>query len=229
VKVAAALLFVASVALTPRRSLGVFAFAALLLLVGFVASGLRPIQLLRRFRVLAAFLPLVALLPFVAGGEQSHVAGLSLSGLGLWGAWSFLAKASLGLGVSVILTASTSIEDILAALAKLRAPKVLLAIAASMLRYLDVIVAETSRTRVAMASRGYAPNWFWQASPLAYSVGTLFVRSFERSERIHMAMLARGFDGTMPTPELQASPRHWVAVCWPAAALLAATSATLIF
>ena len=37
----------------------------------------------------------------------------------------------------------------------------------------------------------------WRARVLGNMVGSLFLRSFERSERIHAAMRARGYDGTI--------------------------------
>lgn len=67
-----------------------------------------------------------------------------------------------------------------------------------MLRYLEVITGELGRMRRAMTARGYDPRWLWQAKPIAASAGALFIRSYERGERVHAAMLARGWDGTMP-------------------------------
>ena len=62
---------------------------------------------------------------------------------------------------------------------------------------------------------------------VAASAGALFIRSFERGERVHMAMLARGYDGTMPPPadDRAGSTRRWVAYVVPGvAALVAAIS-----
>ena len=49
-----------------------------------------------------------------------------------------------------------------------------------------------------MTARGHDARWFWQARPLATSAGAMFIRAYERGERIHHAMLARGFTGSMP-------------------------------
>jgi cobalt/nickel transport system permease protein len=68
-----------------------------------------------------------------------------------------------------------------------------------MVRYLEILVGEVGRMRVAMTSRGYDPRWLWQAKPIATGAGALFVRSYERGERVHAAMLSRGFNGVMPT------------------------------
>jgi cobalt/nickel transport system permease protein len=49
-----------------------------------------------------------------------------------------------------------------------------------------------------MVARGYDPRWLFQARPIASSAGTLFVRSYERGERVYDAMLSRGYTGEMP-------------------------------
>ncbi len=213
VKVLAAVWLVVVVASIPRQQVWAFGVAGISIVAGFIFSGLTVGQVLRRLVVLAPFVPVVIALPFIAGGEPAEVFGVAVSEEGLWGAWNFLAKAIVGVSVSSIVTASTTVPDILAALGKLRMPKILVAIASSMVRYLDLIVEETSRMRLAMVSRGYSPAWFWQAKPLATSAGSLFVRSYERSERVHAAMMARGFTGTLPQRRVVASASQWVAVC----------------
>ena len=49
--------------------------------------------------------------------------------------------------------------------------------------------------RIARESRGRDPRWRYQAIAVARTGGSLFVRTYERGERVHMAMLARGYDG----------------------------------
>jgi cobalt/nickel transport system permease protein len=45
---------------------------------------------------------------------------------------------------------------------------------------------------------------------LGHAAGALFVRCYERGERVHLAMLARGYTGTMPAREgAAAGPRAW--------------------
>ena len=73
-----------------------------------------------------------------------------------------------------------------------------------MLRYVDVIAGEARRMRLARISRGHDPRFLWQAGATARGVGSLFVRSYERGERVHLAMLSRGWTGRdaagCPTP-----------------------------
>ena len=52
--------------------------------------------------------------------------------------------------------------------------------------------------RAALASRAYHPRHALQLGPLGRVATALFLRTYARGERVYLAMLARGFDGTMP-------------------------------
>ena len=56
--------------------------------------------------------------------------------------------------------------------------------------------ADLARMRVARLSRGDDPRWLWQIRGAAATAGTLFIRAYERGERVYAAMLARGYPGT---------------------------------
>lgn len=218
-KVLAALLFVVAVAATPHRP--VWPFAAYLCLLGIVATAARvPARfLLRRLVFELPFVAFAVLLPFVAGGETVELGPLVVSREGLWGAWNLIAKATLGAIATILLAATTSLSEVLRGLEALRVPRAFTAVASFMFRYADVVTGEARRMRVARESRGYDPRWLWHARALAAATGTLFVRSFERGERVYVAMLARGFDGTLPRRAAAAAPRDWLtALALPAAA-----------
>ena len=169
-------------------------------------------------------LPFVAfafLLPFVARGPQVEVLGLSLSVEGLWGAWNILIKGTLGVAASIIVASTTTMAELVRGLDRLRLPKAFTSIATFMIRYFDVISDEMSRMRIARESRGYDPRFLWHAKALAQSAGALFIRSYERGERVYLAMLSRGYTGEMPAfVSTAASPAMWLAACCvPAVAL----------
>lgn len=115
-----------------------------------------------------------------------------------WQAWDLVAKGTIGALAAIVLAATTPVADLLAGFDRLRVPRVLTAIAGFMVRYLDVIVGEADRLRIARLSRADDPRWIGQARAVAATGGTLFVRTYERGERVHLAMLSRGWDGTMP-------------------------------
>lgn len=198
-KVAATFLFVLAVVSTPREAIWAFgAYAAVLAAVAAVA-GLPAGVVARRLLIEVPFLAFAVFLPFVGQGPQVEVAGLMLSVEGLWGAWNILAKGTLGVAATVIMAATTPVPEILHGLERLRLPRVITAITGFMVRYLDLTVEEARRMAIARQSRGHDPRWLWQARAVAASAGTLFIRSFERGERVHLAMVSRGYDGTLPS------------------------------
>jgi cobalt/nickel transport system permease protein len=212
-KLLAALGMVVSIAITPREA--IWAFAMYALLIGAIAtiSRIRLGFIAVRLLAIAPFILFAFLIPFVATGETIEIGFVEVSVSGLWGAWNVLIKAVLGASVSILLTASTEVADIIRGLAVLHVPTLFISIAMFMIRYLELISDELGRMRIAMISRGYDPRWMSQVRPIATSAGALFVRSYERGERIHSAMVARGFTGEMPVFERPTVARpQWLAV-----------------
>lgn len=226
VKVVAAVSFVLAVAMTPSATLWPYLVDAAVLAVVVVAAGLRARFVLARATVVAPFVLFAVLIPFVSTGEQVEVLGVAVSREGLRSSGHILAKAVLGVTTSIILAATTEVPRLLAGLERLRVPPVLTAIAGFMLRYLEVVSGELTRMRRSMTSRGYDPRWLWQARPIAAASGALFVRSFERGERVHRAMLARGYTGVMPRlHDDVASRSDWSVAMVPAMAAISASLA----
>ncbi|MCB1017010.1 MAG: cobalt ECF transporter T component CbiQ [Acidimicrobiales bacterium] len=229
VKVAAALAFVVGVVATPREAVAVFVVDAVAVVVLVALTRVRPSHVARRLLIETPFVAFAFALPFVARGPRIDVGPLTLSVDGLWGAWGILVKGTLGVAVAVVLATATPVPDLLAGARRLRVPVVLTAIAGFMVRYGAVLVGELERLRVARVSRGDDPRWLWQARGVAATAGTLFVRSFERGERVHLAMVARGFDGTWPAPDdRSARPAEWLAVSWFPAVALAGAALALV-
>lgn len=224
VKVAAAVAFVFAVALTPRSTLWPYAVDAAVLVSVIRVARLRPRFVATRALVVLPFVGFAVLIPFVASGERVDVLGVAVSEEGLRSAAHVLAKALLGVVTSIVLAATTELPRLLAGLDRLRVPPVLTQIAGFMLRYLEVVAGELRRMRTSMTARGYDPRWIGQVRPIAAASGALFVRSYERGERVHRAMLARGYDGTMPPlHDDTATVGQWAAALAPA--LLALTAA----
>jgi cobalt/nickel transport system permease protein len=80
----------------------------------------------------------------------------------------------------------------------LRLPSTLVAILSFMVRYMSVVSDDLHRMRIARESRGYTGGRAGHLKAVAGGVGALFVRSFERGERVHLAMQSRGYAGRMP-------------------------------
>ncbi|MEU6600517.1 cobalt ECF transporter T component CbiQ [Streptomyces flaveolus] len=221
-KLAAAFLFVVVVVSTPREAMWAFAVYAVLLAVVAYQARVPARFLLGRLLIEVPFVAFAVLMPFVAEGERVHVLGLSLSVNGLWGAWNVLAKGTLGVAASVLLAATTELRELLLGLQRLKLPPLLVQIASFMIRYGDVITDEMRRMRIARESRGFEAKGVRHWGVLAKSAGALFIRSYERGERVHLAMVSRGYAGSMPViDEVTASGAQWRhALSLPCAALV---------
>lgn len=198
VKLVALVVFVTASALTPRHAVWAFAVHATILTCIGAISRVPPVVIARRLLVVGPFLVAAALVPIIGDGPRTAVGPFELSTDGLWAAWNIAAKAVLGATASILLTSTTSIPDLLTGMTRLRVPRPMVSIVAFMVRYLDLIAAQLHRMHLAMVARAHDPRWLWQARPAAHAAGTLFVRTYERGERIHHAMVARGFTGHMP-------------------------------
>lgn len=209
VKLVVLLGFVVSVVATPPEQAWAFSAHTVILLSVLAASTVPPGFFLRRLAIDIPFLVLALFLPFVGAEPRIEVGPLRLSEPGLWGAWNILAKATLGAGASVLLVTTTEVPAILSGLGRLRVPPIITSIASFMIRYIEVVALELRRMRTAMAARGFSGTGIAHARPLATSAGALFIRSYERGERVHQAMMARGFTGVMPRLETGSRARWW--------------------
>ena len=196
-KILALVGFMLGVVATPRDWYPVFG-VYLLVLVGVVLVSRVPLAYLaRRMVIEVPFLVFAALIPFIATGPQVEVLGVAVSEPGLLAAWGLAVKGTLGVLASLTLAATTEPSDVLAGLQRLRMPALIVQIMGFMIRYLDVVTDDLGRMLVAMRSRGVDPRSPRHWPALARTLGALFVRSYERGERVHLAMLSRGYDGTM--------------------------------
>jgi len=209
-KLAATVLFVFAVVSTPREQWWAFAIEAALL-IGVATFGRVPLRFVaRRLVIELPFLAFAILLPIVGNGPRVHVLGLHLSEAGSWAAWNILVKGTLGVAATIVMTATTPVPHILLGLERLHVPKLLVAMMSFMIRYGDVVGGEMQRMRIARLSRGDDPRWIWQAKAVAQTSGALFVRSYERGERVYLAMESRGYTGSMPMRESASSAAAWV-------------------
>ena len=200
VKILCLLGFVLLVVATPTHGLTWWAFAGYLgvLVVVVAVSTVQPSYLLRRMVVEVPFVVFALLMPFISTGPRTDVLGVEVSQHGLTAGLALLVKGTLGVLASLTLAATTEPRHLLAGLERLRVPSMLVQIMGFMIRYLEVVTAEMTRMRIAREARGFDARNVRHWPILARSAGALFIRSFERGERVHLAMLSRGYTGTLP-------------------------------
>ena len=208
VKVVALLAFMLLVVATPEQWYPAYAGFLAVLVAVVAVSRVPATYLLTRMVVEVPFLAFAALMPFIATGPRTEVLGVTVSEPGLLSAWALVAKGTLGVLASLTLAATTEPRDLLAGLERLRVPSLLVQIMGFMVRYLDVVTDEMRRMKVARESRGFTARNVRHWPVLARSAGALFIRSYERGERVHLAMLSRGYTGTLPDTGRAASETH---------------------
>ena len=228
-KLVAAVVFVFAVVATPREEFWAFAAYALIIAALVIVAQIPLRVFLKRLAIELPFVAFAVLLPIVGTGPHTVVLGMSLSVPGLWGAWNILVKGTLGVAATSILVATTDTRELLQALDRLHVPKAFTAIASFMVRYAEVIAGELRAMRIARVSRGHDPRWIWQVRAIAATAGTLFIRSYERGERVYLAMASRGYGNEVRAATVAAPVSSWVlalAVPTGAAAIAAVASWT---
>ncbi len=223
-KLLATLAFVMVTTTTPPDAWLTFVLLAMLSLASVLVSEVPLLEGLKHSTIALPFAAMVAIsLPFTQAGTVVwtwHPFSWELSvtdeGLYLFGA--VVMKAWLSVMISGLLVATTPFQDLLQAMRSLRVPSVLTATISFMYRYLFVLVDEAMRLQTARAARsvGSGRTLGWRARVLGGMIGSLFIRSYERSERIYAAMLSRGFAGEFRTLTQYAWQAHdtWIGLAW---------------
>jgi cobalt/nickel transport system permease protein len=203
-KLVAGLVVVLGVVLAPPMQPLEFALLTSLLLAAAAIGQLPLGWVLRRSAIVLPVAGAIAVLaPLARAGGSLSVGGIvgAWSGNGWVIAWAIVSKAWVSVLVTVILSGTTPTPQLIRGLEALRVPDVFITLFSFLYRYVDVFRAQLRSMRIALESR--APHMSRVRRWRLYGNlgGNLFVRAYDRGERIHAAMLSRGFDGTLPTPE----------------------------
>ena len=200
-KIIAAIAFILIVVSTPvTKWLAFVAYFLWLLTVVTIAKI--PFSLLfKRSLIEIPFVFFAILMPFFGTGEKVQVGPFDLYREGLIAGSGIVVKGTLGVMTAIILSTSTTAREILRGLERLKLPALMVQIASFMLRYVNVVNDEMERMKVARESRGFEATGIKHWKVLATAAGALFIRSYERGERVHLSMLSRGYEGVLPHDE----------------------------
>jgi len=208
VKVVLALGFILAAGLTPIGAWSGFAALLILALAASLASRLGLTFALRRSYIALPFVLVALPLVFTIPGEivyQTPLTGWTITAQGLDRFLSLILRSWIAIQAAILLVAVAPFPDVVWALGALRVPRLLVATIGFMYRYFFVLADETARmlrartARSAEAQGRRKPSLLWQGGVAGAMVGSLFLRALERSERVHAAMLARGYNGQMPS------------------------------
>jgi len=206
-KLITTLAFILVVVLTPASQWPAFALYFVMVATLIIISRVPILYVLKRSLVIIPFVVLIAIfIPFFKEGE---VAGsyniwfweVTVTHSGIQVFLNILAKAWLSILSLILLTATTRFSHLLKGMEQLRLPRIMVMILSFMYRYIFVLVDEVMRMKQARDSRNLGGGRLRQIRTVGNMIGTLFIRSYERGERVYAAMMARGFDGQTRTLE----------------------------
>jgi cobalt/nickel transport system permease protein len=207
VKFIATIAFIVAVSLLPVGAYAALGVAWLCVIVVSAAAHLGMFRPARRAFLAAPFL--LAAFPLIFTRPEDPLGTfalgpltLTISGEGLRLFTTIALKSWISVQAALLLAFTTPFHELVDALRQLRLPAIMVAIISFMYRYLAVLADEATRMTRARAARSAAPDRgrgggsiAWRARVTGGLVGSLFLRSYERSERIYAAMQARGFEG----------------------------------
>lgn len=211
VKVVVTVAFILSNALLPDGAWIAFGLSWLFLLVVNALSNLGIIFTFKRSFVALPFaLVAVTVLFSIPGKSLSSfhflMWDLTITDMGLLRFVSILIRSWLSVQMAILLVATARFPDIIHALEHLHIPSILTTIIAFLYRYLFVLADEVFRLLRAREARSAAVagsrsggSVAWRARVAGNMAGQLFLRSYERSDRVYNAMLARGYNGHLNT------------------------------
>jgi cobalt/nickel transport system permease protein len=243
VKLVLALAFILTTTLTPVGAWPLYLLLLVIVLSLEVLSDVGVGYILKRALLALPFI--LAALPLIF-----TIPGISLFSFTL-GVWEFSAsiqgverftsiamKSWISIQMAILLTTTTPFPDILAAMRAMRIPRMLVAIFGLMWRYLFVFADEALRLLRARTARSgvsddsglrIGGSIAWRAQTAGGLAGNLFVRSLERSERIYVAMLARGYDGEVRSlPQEKIEPFNWIILGFGGAMLILVLALSIV-
>lgn len=222
IKIVAGLLFIIVAVSTDISNWPAFVAFFLMIITVTQIAKLPITTVAKRSLIEIPFVFFALLMPFFGTGERFEIGSLNLYRDGFLAGASIVAKGTLGILVAINLSATTTAREILRGLEILKLPTPMVQIASFMLRYINVVNDEMQRMAVARSARGFEATGVKQWPVLATAAGALFIRSYERGERVHLAMIARGYQGDLPKEaQIPNNPRYWViSLCVPFFALV---------
>lgn len=193
-KVLVTFVFVVSVVSFGRyelaRLLPFFVFPVVIILL----AGLPPLYLARKIALLSPFVLMVGLFNPVFDRTVMYEIGQ----MGVSGGWislaSLIIRSTLTVGAAFILVGTTGFTAVCQALERLGTPQIFALQLLFLHRYIFVLADETGRASRARELRSCGKKGLGVAS-FGSLTGHLVLRTWQRAERIHAAMLARGFTG----------------------------------
>lgn len=173
-----------------------FLFPVLLMILGEIPF----LFILKKVLLVSPFAVFIGIFNPLLDTRQIMVfSGLTLSA-GWFSFFSILVKFVLTISAALLLIATTPFPSVCHALRRLGIPSLFVSQLLFLYRYIFVLVEEAMRMVRARDMRSFGASGTG-IKLFVRMIGTLFLRTIERAERIYSAMLSRGFQGDIPTPK----------------------------
>ena len=211
VKVVVTIAFIISNAVLPDGAWIAFALAWAFLLLANALAKLGLGFTFRRSFIALPFALIAVTVLFSIPGEPLYTFRLFMSTVTITDAGvlrfvSIVIRSWLSVQMAILLVATTEFPKVVHALNHLRIPTIITVIILFLYRYLFVLSDEVLRLlRARQARSAVVPGRSsggtvaWRARIVGHMAGQLFLRSYERSDRIYNAMLSRGYKGELMT------------------------------
>jgi len=222
VKVLVTIAFILSNALLPDGAWIAFGLAWAFVLIANAISGLGIGFTLRRSFIAFPFALAAITVLFSIPGEpvssfRFALWDFTITDAGMLRFVSIVIRSWLSVQLAILLVAVTEFPKIVHALRHLRVPAIITIIISFLYRYLFVLADEVMRLMRArqarsatVAGQGGGGSVAWRARVAGHMAGQLFLRSYERSDRVYNAMLSRGYKGELMTIH----PHHFHDADW---------------
>lgn len=171
------------------RLLPFFFFPAFLIGLSNVPFG----YLLKKLLIVSPFVLFIGIFnPLLDREIILHLGSLAISG-GWLSLLSILLRFTLTVGAALLLIATTGFPAICAAIVKLGVPRIFAVQMLLLYRYVFVLIEESIRMIRAYSLRSFSKKMDHRI--FRQLLGNLLLRTLDRAQRIHMAMLSRAFSG----------------------------------
>ena len=178
-------------------------FIGFLVSILFLIASKLPFHfVIRHLKGVSLFIiPFLVIMPFTVKGDEIfsfYTVKVTYEGL-RYGILVVL-KAFSAVMLIFPMIATMKFETTIKALDKLKVPNILVQMLMFTYRYIFVFVNEFQRLLIAMESRGFKLGTSpYTLRTIGNALGMLFVRSYERAERVYYAMRSRGYTGRQKT------------------------------
>ncbi|MHB8841491.1 MAG: cobalt ECF transporter T component CbiQ [Candidatus Aquicultor sp.] len=202
-----------AIVLTPASEVVRFAFFAALIGALYLVSGVSLGFGLKRSFIAVPFVLFAGIfLVFMPDKPhpQFYNLGFTRAAIthgGLYIFFNALVKSWLSVLTAIMLYSTTPFPKFVKGLEMMRMPKVITMLFSFMYRFMWVLTDEVKRMLRARDARAFGGGRIWHLKVIGQMVGSLFIRSYERAERVYAAMVSRGYSGTiitLDTPALAA-------------------------